>query len=137
MAAKYSEAVIKFFLKNNIEGKLGVFCSVAGLRGRSKKCSMYGSAKSALISYMSGLRQKYSSYKISITTIILGFVNTKMLKTDFSKPNKFLVSDSKYIAKKIFENVQNKKDVFFPFKWRLIMFLINLIPEKFFKKLKF
>ena len=70
---------------------------------------MYGSAKSALITYLSGLRQKYYKDKISITTIILGFVDTKMLNKDKNKMSKFLVSKPSAVAKNIVKSVENKK----------------------------
>ena len=134
--AKYSEVIISYFIKNNIKGILAVFASVAGLRGRSKNY-IYGSAKSALITYLSGLRQKYSIYEISITTIILGFVNTKMIKNEFQNSKSFLIDDPNKIASSIIKAVNKKKELYFPFKWKVIMFIINLIPENIFKKLNF
>ena len=55
-----------------------MFCSVSAIRGKQK--FFYGSAKSALLNYLSGLRQKNSKNKISITSIILGFVIQKCLE---------------------------------------------------------
>jgi len=133
---KYSEVIVNYFIKHDIKGKLAVFTSVAGLRGRSKNY-FYGAAKSALISYLSGLRQKYFNKEISVTTIILGYVNTKMLSGENQKFNVHLISDPGAIAKKIIKYVEKKKEIFFPLKWRVIMFIIKLIPEKIFKKLNF
>tara|TARA_B100002051_G_C16519424_1_gene526925 strand:- start:59 stop:790 length:732 start_codon:yes stop_codon:yes gene_type:complete len=133
---KYSEVIISYFIKNNIKGILAVFASVAGLRGRSKNY-IYGSAKSALITYLSGLRQKYSIYEITITTIILGFVNTKMIKNEFKNSKSFLIDDPNKIANSIIKAVDKKKELYFPYKWKLIMLIINLIPENIFKKLNF
>ena len=132
----FSEKIINYFKKNKINGKLAVFASVAGLRGRSKNY-LYGSAKSALITYLSGLRQKYYKDKISITTIILGFVDTKMLNKDKNKMSKFLVSKPSAVAKNIVKSVENKKEIYYPFKWKIIMLIIKLIPEKLFKALNF
>lgn len=135
--ANYSEQAISFFLKNGIKGKLGVFSSVAGLRGRSKNY-IYGSAKSAIITYLSGLRQKYYSRNISVTTIILGFVNTKMFRaTEKKNAGSFMVSNPKKIAANILKSIENRKEVYFPFRWRIVMKIINLIPEKFFKNMNF
>lgn len=131
----FSEKIINYFKKRNISGKLAVFTSVAGLRGRSKNY-LYGSAKAALITYLSGLRQKNYKNNISITTIILGFVNTKMLEKE-KKINNFLVSNPINVAKNIVKKVENKKEIYFPLKWKIIMFIIKLIPEKVFKALNF
>ena len=130
------EQTIEYFLKNKIIGKIAVITSVAGIKGRAKNY-IYGSAKSALITYLSGLRQKYHSKNILITTIFLGFVNTKMLRTSENKISNFLVSEPKKISINIFNAIQKGQDLYFPIKWRLIMSILNIIPEKIFKKLKF
>jgi len=127
--------LINFYLNKNTKVNISVFTSVAGLRGRAKNF-IYGSSKSAMITFISGLRQKYVNSNINFTTIILGFVNTKMLRNE-RDINKFLISDTSLVAKKIVSAIEQNKEFYFPLKWRLIMFLINLIPEKIFKKLKF
>lgn len=133
---QYSEICIEYFKENKIEGNLAVFCSVSAIRGRAKNF-FYGSAKSALLTYLSGLRQKNNKNKISITSIILGFVDTKMLRVSSENYNKFLISNPARIAKKIVFSIDNKKDFYYPLVWRIIMFIIKLIPEKIFKKLNF
>ncbi len=133
---EYSEICIEYFKKNKIEGNLAVFCSVSAIRGRAKNF-FYGSAKSALLNYLSGLRQKNSKNKISITSIILGFVDTKMLRNSSENYNNFLIANPKRIAKKIVLSIDKKKDFYYPIIWRIIMFIIKLIPEKIFKKLNF
>lgn len=127
--------LIDFYLNKNIKVNISVFTSVAGLRGRAKNF-IYGSSKSAMITFISGLRQKYVNSNINLTTIILGFVNTKMLRNE-KDVNKFLISDTTLVANKIVSAIEKDKELYFPMKWRLIMFLVNLIPEKIFKKLKF
>ena len=57
--------------------------------------------------------------------------------TKKEKINKFLNSSPKKVAIKIVTAIENKKEIYFPFKWKIIMFIINLIPEKIFKKLNF
>ena len=113
-----------------------VITSVAGLRGR-KKNLFYGASKSGLISYLSGLRQKYRE-KINICTVVPGYINTeefRKLKT--ISPN-FLITEPSECAKIIMKSLdKNKEIVFIDYKWRIIMFFIRLIPEKIFKKLDF
>ena len=53
--------------------------SVAGDRGR-KKNYIYGSSKSALTAYLSGLRNRLNSANVHVLTVKPGFVATKMTK---------------------------------------------------------
>ena len=129
-----SKKIINFLLLNKISGNISIISSVAGIRGRAKNY-IYGASKSAITTFFSGLRQRYSKDNISFTSIILGFVNTKMTKDE--KISKLLNSDPKKVAKKIVNAIENKKEIYIPIKWRIIMFIINLIPEKIFKKLRF
>ena len=120
----------------NIEKKLSliVLSSVAGDRGR-KKNVIYGSSKAALSSYLSGIRQKYNSSNITITTVKPGFVKTKMTK-DFDMSN-FLTCNPDEIAKLIFYAYINKRNVIYSKYWFLVMAIVKIIPEKIFKKLNF
>lgn len=113
---------------------IAVITSVAGLRGRSKRL-FYSSAKSAMISYLSGLRQKLFKEKINVITVIPGYMRTKTFNI---KALSFLVSSPKQSAQIICKAIKTKKEiVYIDFFWRIIMLLINLIPEKIYKKLKF
>ena len=107
--------------------------SVAGLRGR-KKNFFYGSAKSGMISFLSGLRQKFYG-QISILTIIPGYMSTE--KFHLNTPN-FLVTNPEKSARIIYNAIKQKKEIIYiNFFWRVIMFFISLIPEKIFKRLSF
>ena len=120
-------------LNTDQENFIAVVTSVAGLRGR-KKNFFYGSAKSAMISFLSGLRQKFSG-QINILTIIPGYMSTEKFDLNASK---FLVTSPERSARIIYNAINNKKEiVFINFIWRVIMFFISLIPEKIFKKLNF
>ena len=119
--------------KKNGESFFAVICSVAGLRGRAKNI-FYGSSKSGLISYLSGLRQHYNN-KINILTIIPGYMSTNSFRED--APN-FLITPPKKAASIIFNAIKSKREiVYINFYWRVIMFIVRLIPEKIFKKLNF
>ena len=118
------------FQKNSF---ICVITSVAGLRGRSSRL-YYSSAKGGLINFMSGLRQMYKN-KIKIITIIPGYISTKSLT--FKGAN-FLVTSPEKTANIISESIKkNKPVVYISFIWKYIMIIINLIPEKIFKKLNF
>jgi len=118
---------------NNGEGFLAVMCSVAGLRGRAKNI-FYGSSKSGLITFLSGLRQKFHN-KLNIVTIIPGYMSTNSFKE--SAPN-FLITSPKKAATIISKAIKTKKEIIYINSfWRIIMFFVKNIPEKIFKKLKF
>ena len=54
------------------------------------------------------------------------------------KAPKFLVTSPSKAAKIIYKSIKNKKEiVYINFLWRIIFFILNLIPEKNFKKLNF
>tara|TARA_B100001564_G_scaffold341125_1_gene335429 strand:+ start:418 stop:1149 length:732 start_codon:yes stop_codon:yes gene_type:complete len=108
--------------------------SVSGVRGRAKNY-IYGSSKAGLIAYMSGLRNRLDKYNINVLTVIPGYLNkANSSKKDYSS---FLVSSSKNLANVIFSAQQNNKSIIYSSGlWRIIMFIIKIIPEYIFKKLK-
>ena len=135
LPSKFIELVgQQLVLRKMKNSKIVGISSVAGQKGR-KINYHYGAAKSALSTFLSGYRQKLAIENISVLTIELGFVKTKMTK-DISFPS-FLSDDSHQTAKKILSAIYSSKEIYVPTKWRIIMFLIKLIPEKIFKKLSF
>ena len=113
---------------------IAVLTSVAGLRGRSKRL-FYSSAKSAMIAYLSGLRQKLNNKKINVITVIPGYMRTKSFDI---KTSSLLVTSPKKSAQIIYDAIKAGKEiVYINFFWRIIMLCINLIPEKIYKKLRF
>ena len=111
--------------------------SVAGLRGRKKQL-FYSSAKAGFITYLSGLRQKLENKKIHVLTVIPGYINTKTFQNEGRREPSFLISSPEKSAKIIFKAIKSKKEiVYINFLWRIIMFCVNLIPEKIFKKFDF
>ncbi len=84
---------------------------------------------------MSGLRQKLSKSKITVITISLGFVDTKMTKD--LKISSLLNTKHEKKAKKIIKCIEKKKLIYVPLRWKIIMNIIKLIPEFIFKKLHF
>mgnify|MGYP001212260790 CR=1 FL=1 len=134
--AKCLEIISEIFVKKNSSKEkiiLGI-SSLAGERGRAINYH-YGSAKSAFTVFLSGLRQKLSNYNITVITVLLGYVKTKMTKN--LKSSSFLVSEPDKIAKDIIKCIEKKKVVFTPLKWKIIILIIKLIPENIFKKLNF
>ena len=129
---------LSFFLndfeKKN-EGFVICVSSVAGLRGRGKNF-IYGSAKAALITFLSGCRNYLNDKNVFIMTVLPGFIkNNNDKKKIFEN---FLQIEPSVLAKKIYlAQKQKKKIVYSNFLWKLIMLIIQLLPNKIFNKIKF
>ena len=109
--------------------------SVAGDRGRATNY-IYGSAKSGFTAFFLGFCFLLFKKNVKVITILPGPVETKMIKG--MKFPKFLTTNSKIVADSIYRAEINKKDIVYikPI-WRLIMFLIKIIPENIFKSKNF
>lgn len=115
-------------------GTLVGFSSVAGERGRASNY-IYGSAKSGFTTFLSGLRNKFSSKGVHVITVLPGYVFTKMTK-NMNLP-KLLTAQPKEVAKDVIRALNNKKNVIFtPKIWKLIILILKLIPENLFKRTK-
>ncbi len=105
--------------------------SVAGDRGR-KANYLYGSAKAALTTYLSGLRNRLHDHKVRVLTVKPGFVNTRMTK-GMGLPEK-LTAEPEEVAKAIFTAQQgNRNELYCRWIWKYIMLIIKSIPEWKFK----
>ncbi len=116
------------------KGKIAVFSSVAGDRGRQSNY-YYGSAKAALTAYLSGLRNRLHPYGVHVLTIKPGFIATKMTE-NMDLPG-ILTASPKQVAMSTVKAIEGNKNVIYTrWFWRYIMLIILLIPEAVFKKLK-
>ena len=117
----------------NKKGFIVGISSVAGDRGR-KSNFIYGSAKAAFTTYLSGLRNRLFSSDVHVTTVKPGFVATKMTE-GLDLPEKLTAQPSE-VADDIFKAQQKGKDVLYTkWFWRWIMLIIKHIPEFKFKKM--
>ena len=108
--------------------------SVAGDRGR-KSNYIYGSAKAALTTYLSGLRNRLSDTNVDVFTIKPGFVITNMTQ-GMELPAK-LAAQPKEVAEDIYQAQKKGKNVIYTkWIWRWIMLVIKMIPEWKYKKIK-
>jgi short-subunit dehydrogenase len=106
--------------------------SVAGERGRQKNF-IYGASKSALTTYLQGLRMKVYRHGVRVITVVPGYVDTLM---SYGKVNRFFAVSPRYVAHRIYNLLGCRKDVvYLPPIWWLIMKLIGLIPETLFKRI--
>ncbi len=114
-------------------GALVGISSVAGDRGRSSNY-LYGSSKSGLTAFLSGLRNRLHGKGIRVITVLPGFVNTKM--TSHLNLPSLLTAEPDHVGEAIYTSVVKGYDIIYvkPI-WRYIMLLIRAIPERFFKKL--
>lgn len=114
-------------------GSLAVISSVAGDRGRPSNY-LYGSAKSAVTSFCSGLRARLFKSGVHVLTIKPGFVDTPMTQ-GLELPRALVVSADK-VAGDIVNAIEKRRDTLYtPWFWRLIMLVIIHLPNIAFKRL--
>ena len=114
------------------EGSIVIISSIAGDRGRASNYA-YGSAKAALTTFASGLRNYFHTYGGHVMTVKPGFIDTPMT-WGMKSP---LMASRGYVAEKIITAMHKKKNVIYvPFFWKYIMLAITRIPEGIFKRLK-
>jgi decaprenylphospho-beta-D-erythro-pentofuranosid-2-ulose 2-reductase len=114
-------------------GVLAVISSVAGDRGRQSNY-LYGSAKAAVNTFASGLRQRLAKSGVGVVTIKPGFVDTPMTR-DFRKGALWATPDA--VARGIMRAADRGSSVvYLPWFWSPIMLIIRHIPEFIFKRIK-
>jgi short-subunit dehydrogenase len=114
-------------------GHLAAISSIAGIRGNGL-VPAYNASKAFQINYLEGLRV-YAfkiGYPITVTDIRPGFVNTDMAKGD----GLFWVVPVEKAARQIYQAIQQKKKVvYISRRWRLIAFLLRILPFAIYRKL--
>jgi decaprenylphospho-beta-D-ribofuranose 2-oxidase len=98
--------------------------SIAGVKGR-KSNFMYGSTKSAFISYLFGLNQYLNSRNILVQSCAPGSVKTKMT-AHLKLP--FFASSADEVAQVILKN-KHKFQIYPSFLWRCIAFIVRFSPK--------
>jgi short-subunit dehydrogenase len=113
-------------------GVLAVLSSVAGDRGR-KSNYLYGASKAGLSAFLGGLRNRVDREGVTVLNIKPGPVKTAMT-AGMKGSGKF--ADVNQVAATIVKAINARVDTLYvPFKWGPIMFIIQHIPERVFKKL--
>lgn len=108
----------------NLERIIGL-SSLSGVRGR-KSNFIYGSTKAAFTTYLAGLRQELADRNIKVNVLVSGYINTKI--NAGLKLNKSLLMEPDYVAKHIV-NAGNSFTIVPNFKWKLIYFILKILPE--------
>ncbi|MEZ4846413.1 MAG: SDR family NAD(P)-dependent oxidoreductase [Bdellovibrionota bacterium] len=120
-------------MKKQKNGSIAFITSVAGDRGKISNYH-YGSAKSAISTFLQGLRQDLFKDGIHVADIKPGFVDTPMT---VNLKKGILWASPISIARGIDRAIQSRKNVsYLPFFWRYIMLIIRMIPETIFKRMK-
>lgn len=121
-------------LERQGRGCLAVISSIAGDRGRASNAA-YGAAKAAVSAYASALRQRAARRGVHVLTIKPGFVDTPMTA---ELPKGLLWATPDAIAAGIVRAVDaGRAVVYLPWFWRPIMFVVRILPEFVFKRLRF
>lgn len=114
----------------NLERIIGL-SSLSGVRGR-KSNFVYGSTKAAFTTYLAGLRQELAQRNITVNVLVSGYINTKInAGLDL---NKSLLMKPDYVAKHIV-NAGNSFTIVPNFKWKMIYFILKILPESLVAKL--
>ena len=121
------------YFKKQGHGHLVNISSVAGIRGNGLAPS-YNSSKAYQINYLEGLRlnASKSNSSIHVTDVRPGFVDTAMAKGD----GLFWVSPVEKAAEQIYTAIKQKKNkAYISKRWKLIGYLLKIIPYSILKKL--
>ena len=115
-------------------GFICALSSVAGDRGRQSNY-IYGSSKAALTVYLQGLRHRLAPAGVRVLTVKPGFVDTGM--TWGVLQGGPLVARPEVVARDICRALaRGAGEIYSPWFWRWIMFVIRNLPERIFVKTK-
>ena len=113
-------------------GTIAVIGSVAGDRGR-KTNYVYGTAKAALATFLQGLRGRLHGKGVAVVTVKPGFVDTPMTAS-FRKGLLWATPDQ--VAAGIVRAMERgTPEVYLPWFWWPIMFILRHVPERIFVRL--
>lgn len=123
----------KFFAKQG-KGHLVGISSIGALRGNSK-APAYNASKAFMSNYLEGLRKKafQENLPIVVTDIKPGFVDTEMAKGE----RKFWVATPTKAAEQIYLAIRkHKKHAYITHRWRLIGWLLKLMPNWLYQRMR-
>jgi decaprenylphospho-beta-D-erythro-pentofuranosid-2-ulose 2-reductase len=113
-------------------GQIAVISSVAADRGRPRNYT-YAAAKSALNTYLQGMRSRLYASGVTVHTIKLGPTDTPMT-VDHTKSALF--ASREQAARGIVAALERGvSEAYVPGFWRLIMFVVRNLPEAVFQRI--
>jgi short-subunit dehydrogenase len=113
-------------------GHLVGISSLAALRG-SRVAPAYSASKAFVSNYLQGVRYRVNKLKlpIAVTDVQAGFVDTPM-----AAGNRFWLASPQTAARQIVSAVRRKKSrVYVTRRWRLIAWLLRVVPDALYSKL--
>lgn len=127
-----NEAAMRF--QNVGGGSIVGISSIAGERGR-RGTPAYYTSKAAFSTYLESLRNRLSQYGVKVTTIKPGVIDTPMIKHLNTAVAAYPVADT---AKQIVDAAAKGANVkYVPSKFRIVSFVLHLIPSFIFRRLNF
>jgi short-subunit dehydrogenase len=115
-------------------GQIVGISSVAGDRGRVGNPG-YNTSKAALTTYLEALRNRLTRHGVNVITVKPGFVQTDMLKA--AQKVMFPITADK-AADDIWRAIgARKQQIYTPWFWSWIMFVIRNIPSILFRRMSF
>ncbi|MGF6907488.1 SDR family NAD(P)-dependent oxidoreductase [Fusobacterium sp. PH5-44] len=130
------ESAREIMLTNN-RGHMVVMSSVAALLNY-EGASVYSRCKKVVMELGNAYRTALSSFGINVTTIISGYVDTLKLRelndNDLSK-KLFIISEDEAADRIIKAIDDNRNQVIFPKKMKILMNFLSIIPNVILKKL--
>ena len=115
-------------------GTIVAIGSVAGDRGRVGSPA-YNSSKAALHTYLEALRNRLTRCGVHVLTVKPGYVRTDMLR---HSPPAFLAISAEQAAADISRAIRRRKQqVYTPWIWGWIMFIVRNIPSFIFRRMSF
>lgn len=115
-------------------GKLCVFSSIAGERGR-RPVILYGASKAGLSRYLEGLDHKFRHEGLQVITVKPGFVKTAM--TAELDPPPF-AGEPDAVADRVLKAIDGGRPVVYaPFAWGPIMAVIRRLPRFVMRRVRF
>jgi NAD(P)-dependent dehydrogenase (short-subunit alcohol dehydrogenase family) len=115
-------------------GKLCVFSSVAGDRGR-KPVVLYGAAKAGLAAYLEGLDHKFRSSGLEVICVKPGFVKTGMTAGLKTPP---FAGEPEAVARRVLGALDRGTPVVYvPGIWRWVMLVIRWLPRAVMRRIGF
>jgi decaprenylphospho-beta-D-erythro-pentofuranosid-2-ulose 2-reductase len=113
-------------------GSLVVLGSVAGDRGKRSNY-VYGAAKAGVAVFLDGLRARLGAHGVHVLTVKPGFVDTPMTAA-FKKG--LLWATPEQVATAVCGAVQlHRSEIYTPWFWRPIMFVIRALPGAILRRL--
>ena len=114
-------------------GTIALISSVAGDRGRKSNYT-YGAAKGLVTRYAQGLQHRFANTNVKVILIKPGPTDTPMTQNQVN--SKLKLAPVEQVAKEIVSGINKEKKVIYtPKKWQIVMMIIRHLPFFLFKKM--